>query len=243
MKNLCLSALACLVLISAMANPGATAISPYVRFDFGGNQLKMAEGNRLIEESEAQFKADGLPADFQTVGPGYGPSGAVGLWVLPGLRLGATYSHLRSVRHNLLHVPGQVFFAQDLDFQMREIGAEAAVRISRLAGLTVGANLAKGRAEMIEGFSIEDGGGAFYQDAIASGTKTTYGAFIGLDQTNETGLAGYVQVGYQFRDMGSMPSQLHLSDGTNTADLTGNTIPLDYSGLYVKAGIGFDLVR
>jgi hypothetical protein len=139
-------------------------------------------------------------------------------------------------------VPGQLFYADDLDFRMTEIGAEAAVRIVPLAGFTVGANIAQGRAQMIEGYSFEDASGQLYEDATAGAVKTTYGAFVGIDQTNPAGLAGYIRVGFQYRNVGSMPSQVTLSDGTNSVQTTGNTIPLDYSGYYVKVGIGYDLV-
>jgi hypothetical protein len=140
-------------------------------------------------------------------------------------------------------VPGYVFYADDLEFRMTEIGAEAAVRITRLGGLTFGGSVARGEAEMIEGFTVEDGFSQYYQDANAQSTKATYGAFIGFDQTNPAGLAGFVRAGFQYRDMGPMPSQLTISDGTNTTQSTGTSIPLDYSGVYFKVGIGFDLMH
>jgi hypothetical protein len=242
MRSRGLSAVAGLLLTCAIASPVAAGVVPYLRLDYGASQLRMSEGNKLINDSEAMFKAAGYPADFQEVGPGRGPGAAVGLWVFPAFRVGATYSYLRSVRNNRLHVPGQVFYAEDLDFRMTEIGAEAAVRIVPLAGFTVGANIAQGRAQMIEGYSYEDASGQLYEDATARSTKTTYGAFVGIDQTNPAGLAGYIRVGFQYRNVGSMPSQVTMSDGTNTVQTTGTTIPLDYSGYYVRVGIGYDLV-
>lgn len=237
-----LSAIAGLLLTCACASPSGAAVVPYLRLDYGASQLRMSEGNKLINDSEAMFKAAGYPADFKEVGPGSGPSAALGLWVFPAFRVGATYSYLRSVRNNRLHVPGQLFYEDDLDFRMTEIGAEAAVRIVPLAGFTVGANVAQGRAQLIEGYSYEDAYGQLYMDTTARSTKTTYGMFLGLDQTNEAGFAGYVRVGFQYRNVGSMPGQVTMSDGTNTIQTTGNTIPLDYSGYYVRVGIGYDLV-
>jgi len=126
---------------------------------------------------------------------------------------------------------------------MTEIGVEAAARLVRLGGLTVGASMARGRAELIEGLSREDASGQFNQDATAHRTRTTCGAFVGLDQTNSDGLAGFIRAGFQYRDMGHMPSRLTLFDGTNTTQTTGNTAWLDYSGFYVKVGVGYDLSR
>ena len=144
-------------------------------------------------------------------------------------------------RINHLHVPGQLFYADDLDFRMTEVGGEAAVRFTRLLGFTLGANVAKGRSQLIEGYSAEDASGQLYQDATANGSKTTYGAFLGFDQTNPSGIAGFIRAGFQYRNMGSLPSQLVISDGTTTTQATGNTIPLDYGGFYLKLGIGYDL--
>lgn len=157
--------------------------------------------------------------------------------------MGATYSHFRAVRHNRLEVPGVVFYADDLDLRLTEIGGEAAVRFQKLAGLTIGATVAQAKAELIEGYSLEDLGGQTYIDATANRTKTAYGAFVGLDQTNSGGVAGFMRVGVDYCDMGQMPSRLILSDGTNTSTATGHTIWMDYTGFYFRVGVGYDLVR
>jgi hypothetical protein len=243
MRCRCQSLLSSVVLTSAMAASAAAFPAPYLRLDYGGNQLKMSEGNEQIRQAEAMFTEAGLPASFSAIKAGYGPSGAVGLWIVPGFRVGATYSYLRSTLENRLHVPGVVFFADDLEFRMTEIGAEAAVRVVGWAGLIVGGSVASGRAEMIEGFAAEDAYGLYYHDAVARRTVTTYGAFIGLDQTNSAGIAGFVRIGYHFRDVGSMPSQLDISDGSSTTRAAGSTVPLDYSGVSVRLGIGYDLAR
>jgi hypothetical protein len=238
-----LSLLAVVLVTCALAAPAVAGLSPYVRLDYGGNQLRMTDANHLILDTEALLKANGFPAQFHKVGTGYGPGGSVGLWIFPGFRLGATGAYLRTTQHNRVHVPGQLFYADDVDLRMTEFGGEAAVRIRRLAGLTLGGNVARGRAELIEGYSVEDPFSQFYQDAKAHRDITTYGAFVGIDQTNTAGVAGFIRAGFQFRDAGRMTSQLSVSDGTNTVQATGTTIPLDYSGFYVKVGIGYDRVR
>ncbi len=243
MKTHGLPVLAGLLLSCLIAAPAAARVSPYVRLDYGGSQLRMSDANRLIHDNEGLLASAGFPASFHTIGTAYGPSGSAGLWLLPGLRVGATGSYVRAVRVNHLHVPGQLFWADDQDFRMTEFGAEAAVRFVRLAGLTIGANVAQGRAELVEGFSVEDLSGQYYQDGKSHRTKTTYGAFIGLDQTNGLGLVGYVRAGFQYRDMGHMPADLTVSDGTSSVQTTGKTVWLDYSGIYLKVGIGYDLVH
>jgi len=48
---------------------------------------------------------------------------------------------------------------------MAEIGVEAAVRFKQLQGLTVRANAAQGRGELIEDFAVEDAWGQYFQTA------------------------------------------------------------------------------
>ena len=107
----------------------------------------------------------------------------------------------------------------------------------------MGASVAQGWAKLIENYSREDADGLDRQDGTAHRTRTTFGAFVGVDQTNSAGVAGFVRLGFQYRDLGHMPSQLTLSDGTNTVHSTGTTRWLDFSGLYLRVGVGYDLVR
>ena len=229
------------LLTCTIATRSFAGVAPYVRLDFGGSGFRMTEANTFIKQSETSLKSAGYPAAFQKVGTAFGPSASVGLWLFRGFRLGGTYSYLRSTRNNRVHVPGQLFYADDLVFKMTELGGEAAVRVARLGGLTVGANVANGRGELIEGFSVQDPYSLYTQDATAHRSKMTYGGFIGFDQTSLAGVAGFVRVGFQYRDIGKMPSHLSISDGTTSWQATGTTIPLNYTGVYFKAGVGYDL--
>ena len=234
-----------LALSCVVAAPAVAGIAPYVRVDFGGSQFRMTDGNSRIRETETAFKTAGYTVDFHEVGTGYGSGAAAGLWLLPGFRVGATYSLLKSSLENYVHVPGDVFFADELQFRMSEIGAEAAVRIRSLAGLTLGANVARGRAELVEAYTVEDyyASSFYYQDGTGNRTVTTYGGYVGLDQTNPAGVVGFIRAGFQYRDVGRMPFHMVVSDGVTSSPVDGETIWLDYSGFYVKAGVGFDLVR
>jgi hypothetical protein len=242
MKRRGLLVLASFLMTCALAAPAAANVAPYVRLDYGGNELRMADGNNHIREAEASLRAAGHPASFKTIGTGYGPSASLGLWIAPWVRTGATYSYLRAVRQNKFRVD-QVLYSDDLDFRMHEIGVEAAVRSVKLAGLTVGANVAWGRAELIERLDVGYGFSQYLCDARANRTRTTCGAFVGLDQTDHRGVAGFIRAGFQFRDMGRMPSRLTEYDGTNIVRSAGDTTWLDYSGFYLKFGVGYDLVR
>jgi hypothetical protein len=234
--------LASFLMTCAFAASAVAGVAPYVRLDYGGNELRMTDGNNLIRETEASLKAAGYPAAFKTVGTGYGPSASLGLWIAPWIRAGATYSYLRAVRHNKFRAD-QVLYSDDLDFRMHEIGVEAAVRSVKLVGLTVGANVGWGRAELIEHLDVEYAFSQYYCNATANRTRTTCGAFVGLDQTDHRGIAGFIRAGFQFRDMGRMPSQLTEFEGTSIVRSTGHTAWLDYSGFYLKFGVGYDLVR
>jgi hypothetical protein len=62
-------------------------------------------------------------------------------------------------------VPDEILLADEPDFRMAEIGVEAAVRFKQLQGLTVRANAAQGRGELIEDFAVEDAWGQYFQTA------------------------------------------------------------------------------
>ena len=89
----------------------------------------------------------------------------------------------------------------------------------------------------------EDFGGQFYLDGAAQRERVTYGVFLGLDQTNEAGLVGFIRAGYAFRDMGRMPCGGTVSDGVTTTQWSGSTTPMDFSGYFVQVGMGFDRLR
>jgi hypothetical protein len=244
MKSRNLLVLASFLMACAFAAPVAAGVTPYVRLDWGGTGLKMTDENNLIRETEASLQAAGYPAAFKTIGTGYGPSAALGLWIVPGVRIGATYSYLKAIRHNNYSNYSNYSYADDLDFRMNEIGVEAAVRSVKLAGLTVGANVARGRAELIERrVRVVEHELSQYSDATANRTETTYGGFVGFDRTSLRGVAGFIRAGYQYRDIGRVPSHLTTFDGTSIVHSTGRTGWLDYSGFYVKFGVGYDLVR
>jgi hypothetical protein len=227
--------------ILTVAAPAGAGVGPYVRLGFGGDQLRMADINAGIMSDQDALRSGGYPARFEKIRIAAGPEAALGLWLLPGLRVGAVYATERSTRDNQLHVPGQLFYDNRFEFRMTEIGGEATIRIVRLAGLSLGGQVVRSRARGSEALSVEQPGNLFYYDATAERTLTTYNAFIGLDQTNEIGVAGYIRAGYRWRDMGHMPSQGTVSDGTNSTAFAGSTIDVDYSGFYVMVGTGFDL--
>ncbi|MGH7743092.1 MAG: hypothetical protein ACRENS_13840 [Candidatus Eiseniibacteriota bacterium] len=222
-----LFALAALAMAVSAAGAG---IRPYVRVGAGGSQLVMSDVNTQISALQASFQSVNIPADLHSVGAGFGPFGSAGLWLFPDLRVGATVSYLRSTLHNRVHTPGVVFYDDQADFRMTEFGGEAALRIVSLGGLMIGGQVGQGRGELIEGYSWEDAGGQTYIDDTANRTQTTYGAFLGFDQTNERGLAGFVRAGYVWRKIGSMPSSGILSDGVTSVPITGQSVKMDFSG-------------
>lgn len=224
------------------AVPAAAGISPYVRLAMNANRLDMAAINDGIHSDEAGLQQSGLPVDFDPIGPGIGPAGAVGLWLFPGLRVGATISQQHSMRDNRVHAPGY-FYASQYDFYITEVGGEMVVRLQGLAGLCFGGETARARVRGTLGYTEEWSSGQYYLDASARGTATTYRAFIGIDQTNHTGVAGFLRIGYRFARVGSLPSEGVVSDGSSSASFTDQTVPFDYSGYYVSGGIGFDLGR
>jgi hypothetical protein len=180
--------LASLVMVSwgLLATSASAGIRPYARVAYGGNQLKMSEVNASITSDETALRTAGLQADLDRVGLASGLEASAGLWLFPSFRVGGTWATQKSVTRNRVHGPG-FFYGDDLEFQMKEIGAEAMIRVARLGGLSLGGQVAQGRADFIEGFTVEDYSQQYYLDATADYTKTTYAAFIGFEQTNPPG--------------------------------------------------------
>ena len=235
---------ALLALLAIAIAPGAAHawMNPYIRAGYGANQLKMDAVNDNIHTTENSIQEAGYPAKFQNVAPAYGPHVSAGLWLLPGLRVGATYDYQRSTRTNRVHVPGSFFYQDDLDFRMRELGIEAAYRIPRLYGLTFGGGIAQANAKAIDGTGTDSFAGPTGLDLTATGTGHTYNVFVGLEQTNPTHFVGFLRFGYRHRDMGRMNSSGTYWDGVNTVPASGQTSQLDYSGIYASVGMGYDLM-
>ncbi len=237
-----LTALAVICLLQAAPRTTAAGVSPYLRGSYGGGRFEMNSIDGVIAQDEVALTSAGLPVHFDRVGSGYGPEASAGLWLLPGFRVGATYAYHRSIVRNSAWAPG--FYYDDLNtFRVTEIGLEAAVRFVRLGGLTFGVNAAQARAEADERFTLLNVHGADYVHLTGRRGKPTYGTYIGIDQTAGNGSAGFIHLGYAFRDMGRLPGKGTESDGFSTVDLTGHWPWLNYSGLYLQVGMGFDLVR
>lgn len=148
---------------SAEAHP-----APYIRLGFGGNQLLMAEANDAIETEVGWAEDGGVPVSAQVVGPGYGPALSAGLWLFPALRVGATYGYQRS---KVTHEYRQSGFVYDNEYQFEitEIGFEAAVRLPQWAGLTFGGQVAEGRGEAGQAYAVENIHGEYHEDLAARG--------------------------------------------------------------------------
>lgn len=230
-----------LVLSCITAAPAVAAFTPYVRVDYGGNELRMSRMNDQIEAMEASLVSEGAPAAFDGVGSAYGPSVSAGLWLQPWFRIGAMYSYQRAVLLNGLDLPGYDFYlADEMTFRMREIGVEAAVRLDRLGGLTLGGDVAQGRGELSDAMILDNVHGAYFQHQTGRHTQMTYGLYAGFERTNPAGIAGFVRAGYRFRDMGRMPGEFSDSDGERYSTPTTS---LDFSGFCLRVGVGYDFLR
>lgn len=236
------SILPALVFACAASLPAFAGVAPYVRVDYGANMLDLPGVSEQVRTEEELFADSGLLVDFDDVGPALGWSGSAGLWLLPGFRVGATWSETRSKLDNHVELYG-FSYADEFRFHMKDVGAEAAIRIRRLGGLTFGGSWARTTADMNERYALFNVHGDYVESESAQRTGSTYGAFVGLDQTNPAGIAGYVRLGFQHRDVGSVPTLLTVTDNGSTTTGAGAPFSLDYTGYYFRVGVGFDLVR
>jgi hypothetical protein len=201
----------------------------------------MNDVNEAIAADVGPATDAGVPVKAHPVGTGFGPDVSAGLWIVPFLRIGATYSQDRARDNHEYSQPGFVY-QDDFGFQMRETGLEAAVRVPTLAGFTVGGGAAQGRAEASQNFVLDNGHGTYTQDLAAqSSSCRTYTAFFGFDQTNSNGVAGFLRVGYHWRKVGAMPGTYQINDDGSPSTSPGLTPPADFSGWSVRLGCGYDL--
>ena len=235
-----LSLSACLLLTCLQASLAHAFLNPYVRLGFGGNQLKMNDMNDAIAADVGWATAGGVPVTAKSVGAGFGPDVSAGLWIVSFLRVGAIYSEERAhVNHEYSQVG--FLYRDDYVFRMKEAGLEAAVRIRPLAGLTLGGSAAQGQAQADRNFALENIHGNYYEDFTSHRTSRTYAVFLGLDQTTVNGMAGFLQVGYHWREVGPMPGTNQIDDNGTISAAAVQTAPADYSGWSVRLGCGFDL--
>lgn len=224
-------------LISSL--PSAAAVRPYVRVGWGANQLRLTDLDASIQTGEEFFRSFNLPADFKGVGNGYGPQFAAGLRLLPALRVGATYSFVRATRENSFEAT-HVVFEDIIVARSREVGAEAEFRFAALRGVGIGGEVAQSRVQYDEYYGLDDHGFPYQEASVGSRTLTTYGAYLSYEQTNANGVAGFVRVGFRHRPVGRITLNNVDSDGVYFDAYSSQSLWMDYSGLYMTMGTGFD---
>ena len=187
-----LAAAVVLSVLQLLAAVAAAAVQPYVRAGYGGSQLRMTDFNSATQDGSPFYAIAPHAGAFDDVGPAFGPGASAGGWLSPGIRVGATCSHQHATLAHFLDIPGSIRFDDHLGFTTTEIGAEAAVRYDKLAGLTLGAGVASGFARLDRDFSGIDLANAetLRLNIAARKRKLTWGVFVGLDQRNKAGLAG-----------------------------------------------------
>jgi hypothetical protein len=226
----------------ALASPSA-AVTPYVRFDFGGSDPRMNDMNDLIHDNQQSWREAGYPVALPDMGYAYGPSAVVGVWLGSTLRVGATCTYEKATWGYHVNVPPVLYFSDSYVFHVVDVGAEAALRCHRLHGFIVGANVGRARADMNEVMRAVDATGSSRWVVDADRARISFGGYVGFDQTNASGAAGYVRAGFQYRDMGHMPGhQVTTIDGATTIE-AGETKWMDYSGFYLRVGVGYDWIR
>jgi len=233
-------------LAAGIAGPATAGIRPYLRASFGGSQLAVDNLNDNIADDEQSYRQAGYPVELERVGVATGPDMAAGLWLTNWVRIGATYGRHEASARNDFWIEHQTIGyhrVDDLEVRIVEVGGEIMLRAERFAGISVGAQVANGRARLSENFNESDFSSEYHLRGSAERTRVNWAAFVGLDQTNEMGFVGYLRAGYRFRDYGSMPGRVTESDASTSVTYDTMSIPLDFSGFFVSLGVGYDFGR
>jgi hypothetical protein len=222
------------------AAPAAHAeFVPYLRATFGVSQLAMTALDAAMLAQQSAIRANGGRARFDEVGMVFGPELSAGVWLLPSLRVGTLFSwQHRNMDHSS---DGSLTYVDLYEIRTTDAGAELAFRLPRYSGLTIGGQIALTQGEVTNNYRITNASGSLHVSTRVQDAQTTWGVFIGLDQTDaQRRTAGYLRLGYRFRDFGAVPGTQSVNDGSGTVSGPVRSVPLDFSGWYASLGIAFD---
>jgi len=223
----------------ATALPAHAEFVPYLRATFGVSQLAMTSLDAAMLAQQAAIRASGGRAKFDEVDMVLGPELSAGVWLLPSLRVGTLFAwQHRDMDHRS---DGALTYVDLYQIATTDAGAEVAFRMPRHSGFTIGGQIALTHGEVTNDYTVTNASGSVHVVTRVQDAQTTWGFFLGLDQTDaQKRTAGYVRLGYRFRDFGSVPGTQSITDGSGAVSTPVRSVPLDFSGWYASLGIAFD---
>lgn len=237
----------------------ASDVQAQVRIRRGDTALEMFVGisgqdlddlNDVIRDDERTFRNAGIPADFET----FDAAPQIGIGITHGVEstvaLGAEFTHQWSSVENRYFDAGESY-SDEIDLRMTEISGVIEVRIRESPGLSFGGSMGAGFGDLEEDVRFRD-----FQDPSNNvdalgefdGSGLVVGGFVNYRIVAGRTAHILVRGGYSYRNLGEF-------DGASTTwqngspqtlfgpatDSFGRPIDFDFSGFYLRIGVGFGL--
>jgi len=230
--------------LSSLALPSAEAQPAfYVRAGVGIASQSLGDWNDDIRNEEELLQSAGLPADFETMGPGFPIMGEIGLRITELVRVGLLVSHQWGDAKNSLADP-----SGSLGIDRRASATTIAGTIAGSvgsAGFLLGADLgvALGSAEYELHFrDFADPANDLDIDGEWDGNAFSGAVYLGFDR-GVGGPSMFARLGYRFQNLGKLDGgytspQLGVMPGP-PLNLEDQPMDTDTSGVFLLVGIGF----
>ena len=230
---------------SAHAQQHAKQPSTHLRFFLGYTTQSLTELNAAIEDDERIFHSFGIPVSWDTFGGALEYGAELDLMVSEVTSLGASVGVQGSDVNNLYSDwSGSV--SDKMHLKVIDVSGTLTFWLPSSPGMHIGISggVAFGSADSRTRLTIyDDPGSSFDLDAEFSGKGLSLGVFGGYQaRLGATGLVS-LKAGYRHRKLGEFDGRVcSVGDGCaddSASNNSGQPLDFDFSGFYLRAGVGF----
>ena len=229
----------------------------YIRGAGGVTFWSMGDFNDAQDRNKELLDDDGFSTDYEDIGSVFDLAVEAGARVSSMFSVGLTFSRGSKTIENSANVStlgGDLFVADDYELDIWELVANVAFWVPGASGLYLGASAGTGKGTMTEDIGIRVVNGVNESLAASGdydGSGFVGGIFAGFQYEFDSAPLVYAEMGFRLRNLGEFdgtfedPDQLfgEPRDGT-PRDFDEEALgDIDYSGFYIRAGLGvaFDI--
>jgi len=239
----------------AGAQPETARKQFYVRGSVGYSTQSLGDLNDDIEQDELVFRTAGLPVTFEPFGGALDLAVEMGMRIVPtsrgipsiSLGVGVSYE-TNDVHHAYSDLSGS--FSDKTDLAILDVTGNLTFWFPSVRWLFAGFEAGKGFGSATEELQFRDFADPTNDLDVAGnfdGSGFVVGVFSGLQYEASGGALLFLKVGYHYRNLGHFDGtitspQLGSSSGT-AVNNAGRPLEFDFSGIYVKVGIGLAFGR
>jgi hypothetical protein len=240
---LCVAAAVLVADAASQAQPLPGAF--YIRGSVGLAAQSLKDWNDDIKADEQLLLSVGIPASFETFGPGFPIGLESGYQISDVVSLGAALTYQKaSVSNSISDASGSL--SSDGDVSLTALVASVSIWMPEARGWFFGGNVGLGLGKATSEAHFRDFTTPSNDiDATGDwdGNAPILGVFAGYEQTFPKGQLFFVRLGYQYQN-------LDVLDGIATSpqlgnrsgppiDNAGQALETDFSGVQIAVGFGF----